>query len=102
MEITRDVILDLLPLYLTNEVSENTRAIIEKYLETDPEIAKIARQIAAIKSAKDIPVPLTEDDKLKAYKRAKQAIILRSTILAGVIFFILVLMALILFIFIRS
>ena len=102
MEITRDVILDLLPMYLANEVSENTRTIIEKYLETDPELAKIAKQMATIKSARDIPFPLTEDDKLKAYRRAKRAIVLRSIVLAGVIFIILVLVALTLFIFLSS
>ena len=44
MEITREVILDLLPLYLANEVSSATRALIEEYLETDPKLAKLARQ----------------------------------------------------------
>ena len=42
MKITRDVILDLLPLYIANELSEDTRSLVDEYLETDPEIAKIA------------------------------------------------------------
>ncbi|GAH31500.1 unnamed protein product, partial [marine sediment metagenome] len=44
MKITRNVILDLLPLYLADEVSEDTRALIEKYLKTDPQLAKVAKQ----------------------------------------------------------
>ena len=47
MEITRNVILDLLPLYLADEVSADTRALVEKYLETDPELANIAEQSAS-------------------------------------------------------
>jgi hypothetical protein len=39
MEITRNVILDLLPLYLADEVSDDTRLLVEKYLETNPELA---------------------------------------------------------------
>jgi len=102
MEITRDVIIDLLPMYIANEVSENTRSIIEEFLESDPELAKIAKQVAAIKSAKDIPFPLTEDDKLKAYKRAKRAIVLRSIILAGIVFIILVVVVVTVFVFLSS
>ncbi len=40
MKITRNVILDLLPMYLANEVSSETHTLIEKYLETDPELAQ--------------------------------------------------------------
>ena len=42
MEITRDVILDLLPLYLAGEVSDDSRALIKHYLESEPVLAKIA------------------------------------------------------------
>ena len=34
--VTRGVILDLLPLYLADEVSTDTRRLVECYLETDP------------------------------------------------------------------
>jgi len=89
MEITRDVILDLMPLYMANEVSADTRALVEKYLETDPELAKIAKQSAAMELPEDIPVPLTEEDKMEAYKEAKRLLLRRTVIWATLIAFAL-------------
>ena len=72
MEITKKVILDILPLYLAGEVSPDTRALVEKYLETDPELAELEQKLkSAIGLPGNIPVPLTEEDKLKAYKKSK-------------------------------
>jgi len=82
MEITRNVILDLLPLFLANEVSADTRALVKEYLETDPELADIANQTETMELPKDIPIPLTEEDKMEAYREAKRFIFLRTAILA--------------------
>ena len=41
MKITRDVIYDLLPGYFAGEVSADTRALIDEFLETDPEFARM-------------------------------------------------------------
>ena len=71
MEITRDVILDLLPLYVANEVSEDTKKLVEAYMETDPEMRETALQTAMAELAGKIPSPLTEEDKLKAYRKTK-------------------------------
>jgi len=89
MEITRDVILDLLPLYLADEVSADTRALVEKYLEIDPELASIAEQSTAIGLPEDVPIPLTKEDKMEAYKEAKRLLFRRIVILAVVISFML-------------
>lgn len=96
MKITRNVILDLLPMYLANEVSADTRDLIEKYLETDQELANIVKHSAEMGLPRDIPVPLTQDDNLKAFKKAKRKILLRSIILAALGVFI---MALILYMY---
>ena len=85
MEITRNVILDLLPLYVANEVSADTRALVEKYLETDKELANVAKQFAAMEKPTDIPIPLSQDDKMKAYKKARRRQIIYAIILAGVL-----------------
>ena len=90
MEITRDVILDLLPLYLADEVSADTRTLVEKYLETDPELAEIANQTETMDLPKDVPIPLTMEDKMKAYREAKRFIFLRTAVLAVTISFTLV------------
>ena len=77
----------MLPLYLAGEVSDDSRALIERYLETDPALAKIAEQAAAINLVEDIPVPLTTEDQMKTYKEAKQQMFWRIVILALVISF---------------
>jgi len=69
MEITKNVILDLLPLYLADEISEDTRTLVEKYLDTDKELADLANQSAAMELPGDVPVSLTEEDKMKTYKK---------------------------------
>ena len=85
MKITRNVILDLLPLYLADEVSDETRLLVEKYLETDPELADIAAQTVTTKLLEDIPVPLTKEHALEAYKEARRLMLLRTLGLAIVI-----------------
>jgi uncharacterized membrane protein len=85
MQVTRNVILDLLPLYLADEVSTDTRTLVEKYLEADPELASIAEQSVAMESLEDIPVPLTQEDRMEAYRKAKRLMLLRIIILAVVI-----------------
>ena len=52
MEITRDVVKDLLTVYLADEASADTRRLIEAYLETDPALA------ADVARAKGRPVDL--------------------------------------------
>ena len=85
MEITRNVILDLLPLYLANEVSADTRILVENYLETDSELANVAKQLSAMEKPKDIPAPISQDDKMKAYRKARRRQIVFAIILAGVL-----------------
>ncbi|TAK17959.1 MAG: hypothetical protein EPO35_02165 [Acidobacteria bacterium] len=46
MKITRDVINDLLPVYLAGEASNDTRALLEDYLRSDPALAAEVRQQA--------------------------------------------------------
>jgi len=90
MNITRNVILDLLPLYLANEVSADTRALVEKYLETDSELANVAKQLSAMEKPKDIPVPISQDDKMTAYRKARRLNLMYTIILAGVLAILLV------------
>jgi hypothetical protein len=54
MEITRDVIKDLLPLYISGEVSADTKTLVEAYLRLD---AELARAVAAARALELPPTP---------------------------------------------
>ena len=82
MKVTRNVVLDLLPLYLADEASSDTRALVESFLETDPELAGIVQQQAAAGMPKDVPIPLTKEDQMEAYKQAQRILLIRTAILA--------------------
>lgn len=97
-EITQQVILDLLPIYLANEASADTRALVEHYLEANPELAKLIKETKMTELVQDIPIPLTEKDKLEAFKEARRLEFLRlvfvvvaicSMLLAGGAFLVL-------------
>jgi hypothetical protein len=38
MKVTRDVVMDLLPLYVAGEACADTRALVDEFLEGDPEL----------------------------------------------------------------
>jgi hypothetical protein len=82
MEVTRDVILDLLPLYLDNDVSAETRALVEAYLETDPELANMAQRLVKTGLPKDIPIPLTKEDEMETFKETKRLMFMRTLVIA--------------------
>ena len=71
MEISRNVILDLLPLYIADEASPETRALVEEYLDTDPELAKIADRLSRAELLDEVPIPITKEHEMEAYQEAK-------------------------------
>jgi hypothetical protein len=93
MKIPQHIILDLLPLYLAEEVSEETRKLIEDYLETDPQLAKLAEQAKTAISLQEIPAPTNKETEMKAFKKVGKLMIqhnvfltlaVLTTILAGI------------------
>jgi anti-sigma factor RsiW len=44
MNVTRNVIFDLLPAYFSGEASAETRALVEEFFATDPEFARMAER----------------------------------------------------------
>ena len=46
MNVTRQVVTDLLPIYLSGEASGDTKALVEEYFRQDPEFERIARSAA--------------------------------------------------------
>ncbi|HEV7501311.1 MAG TPA: hypothetical protein VGQ33_14960 [Vicinamibacteria bacterium] len=68
MTVTRDVVLDLLPLYAAGEASADTRALVEDFLRQDPELARLAREASQdLLAAPRAPLP--PDVELRSLRR---------------------------------
>jgi hypothetical protein len=52
MKVTRDVIYDLLPGYFADDVSTDTRALVEEYFDTDREFARMANRFNLLTAEK--------------------------------------------------
>ena len=83
-EVKNSVILDLLPLYLAGEVSEDTAALVKKHLEADPELAETAKQMAKADSLNKVPIPFNKDAALETYQEAKKWMTIRALGLAAI------------------
>jgi hypothetical protein len=74
MNVTREVILDLLPVYLAGEASPATRALIEEYMEQDKELAQRIRSQMAESFAKITPPALPPSLELRSLRRTRALI----------------------------
>ena len=83
MEITKNVILDLMPLYLADEVSADTKKLVDDFLKNDPELKKVFDS-EKIDLPQNVTVPIKKEDKLEAYMKVKQLQIVK-TIVFGVL-----------------
>jgi hypothetical protein len=86
MRITRDVVADLLPLYLSGEASADTRQLVDEYLLNDPALAQEVREPLVLTAA---PPALTPDLELRALLRARRLLGLRGLLVGTGIFFTL-------------
>lgn len=84
MEITRKVILDLLPLYLADEASDDTENLVKHYLANDPDLAHLARQWKE-RLPGPPPAPVRTEAQVEAYHAAQRQIAWKTVGLAGVI-----------------
>jgi len=64
MKITRDIVKDLLAVYLAGDASGDTRALVEDWLRTDPELA------AQLAQARRIDLPTVAAPQPTAEKRS--------------------------------
>lgn len=85
MKITRDVILDLLPLYLAEEVSADTEALVREYLESDPELGQVAERMRGLALENGVPEALEKEKRMEAYEKAQREIT-RRVVIYGVLF----------------
>src|SRR5271169_6933098 len=71
MNVTREVILDLLPVYLAGEASPATRALVEEYMKQDTELAQKIRQQWSENFAKVAPSALPPELELRSLRRTR-------------------------------
>ena len=71
MKVTKEIILDLLPVYLAGEASQATRALVEEYLAHDPELAQSVRSQHADHSLRMALPELPPELELKSLHRTR-------------------------------
>lgn len=73
MNVTREVVLDLLPVYLAGEASPDTRALVDEYLKQDPELAQRVRlqETEADNLTRDLPSGLPPELELRSLRRTR-------------------------------
>ncbi len=72
MNVTREVILDLFPVYLSGEASPATRALVEEYLKQDTELAQRLRLQWADNFASAVPSALPPELELRSLRRTRR------------------------------
>jgi hypothetical protein len=72
MNVTREVILDLFPLYLSGEASPATKSLVEDYLKQDTELAQKLKLQWADNFATAIPLQLPPELELRSLRRTRK------------------------------
>ena len=91
MEISRNIIIDLLPLYLADEASEETRELVESYLAQDRSLQKIVQEARGEQVIEKIPVSLQKEtelitlEKMKRYTRQRDLFMAISFLFTGLL-----------------
>jgi predicted anti-sigma-YlaC factor YlaD len=87
MNVTREVILDLLPVYLSGEASPATKSLVEQFLKQDPELAKKIRSEWIEKMSAAVPSVLPPELELKAFRKTKRLLGWQKWLLGFAVFF---------------
>ncbi len=70
--VTREVISDLWPLYLSGDVSSDTRRLVEEFLAGDPELARTLREAGSDPLMACLPPALPPDHQMKTLEGIKR------------------------------
>jgi hypothetical protein len=81
MQISRNVILDLLPVYLAGEASEDSRVLVEEYLQTDQELARIVAESNKTPFTENVRTPINKETEMATLEKTQAEI--RRTIIIG-------------------
>lgn len=78
MNITREVIVDLLPIYMAGDASPATKALVEEYLKEDPELSQRIRLQWAESLKRAAPSGLAPELELRSLKRTRRILVLQK------------------------
>jgi len=88
VNISRDVVKDLMPVYLAGDASADTRALVESYLKRDPELASDVK--AARAASLELPATPAPSAEKQALDATRQLIKSRtSTLVVAMVFTVL-------------
>ena len=85
MNVTRDVILDLLPLVHAGEASDDTRDLVAAFAARDGEIARLLGAPPAA-PLPDTPYDLNKENEMQTLEKTKTYLKWRTILLGGAIF----------------
>jgi anti-sigma factor RsiW len=83
MKVTRDVVYDLLPSYFAGDASDDTRALVEAYFETDPEFARMASRFQSLIAERPGPGAAADARERETFACARAAVELPQKTLAA-------------------
>ena len=86
MNVTKEIINDLIPLYVANECSADTRALVEEYLQRNPQQGEELRRIMATSVPAAMPSSRSLDE-VRSFREARRRLRRRSWLMALAIFF---------------
>jgi hypothetical protein len=90
MKVTRDVILDLWPVYEAGEASADTRSLVEQFLADDPEFARLVRGEDGNRALGPAEASLPPDHEMETLRRTQRLVRDRqSALVLAAIFFML-------------
>ena len=90
MNITKDIINDLLPIYFSEECSRDTKQLVEEYLKSDPDFEKQVKQFPLNPLPSSLPKALEKEDEMKSLLKARRLLKMRSYLMGFAIFCTLV------------
>jgi len=86
MNVTKEIINDLIPLYVANECSADTRALVEDYLQRNPQQVEELRRVMATSVPQAVPSTGNLDE-MRSFREARRRLRRRSWLMAFAIFF---------------
>jgi len=86
MNVTKEIINDLMPLYAANECSADTRALVEEYLQRNPQQAQEYQRVMETSVPEAAPSAKSLDE-VRSFREARRRLRRRSWLMAFAIFF---------------